>query len=91
MSGDEFRGKKRGSWDPFKAIVCSPERYLLLALLDRVYRDLQGSNKAQRAAAERWVKNDAGSPRFKFPLEFGFVCDALGLDREKTRALFLGE
>lgn len=83
--------KRRGGWDPHQAIVCSPGRYLLLAVLQRAYRDATGPDPKLALAAIRWVKNELYYIDEEFPLEFNFVCESLGLDIKKTRALFLGE
>lgn len=63
-------------------LVLTPERRLLLALLERTLEDLDDRDAVVRRDALRWLRSDR-PPRGGF--SFAYVADQLGLDIADVR------
>lgn len=62
----------------------SPERRLLLGVLERAILDYVGNDAKESASAEAWLFGaNKDNPEFTFE----WVCEELDLDREKVSAL----
>jgi len=57
----------------------SPERRLILAVLERAILDYVGNDPREVAEAEEWIFGDLKDPGFE-PFSFGWVCLQLDLD-----------
>ena len=61
----------------------SPEKNLLVAMLERALLDYFGNQPAEREEADAWLFNDADeSEEFSFP----WICSELELNRERVLA-----
>ena len=56
----------------------SPERMLLLAMLERAILDFVGNDRKEALAAEEWIFSDEDSPLAE-PFSFAWVCKELDL------------
>lgn len=59
----------------------SPERRLLLAILERAILDLVGNDSKEVEEAEAWLFAESEAPHAVF--SFGWLCEQLDLDRVK--------
>jgi hypothetical protein len=68
----------------------SPERRLLLAILERAILDYVGNDPREVEEATTWIFEEASPPQRSF-FSFGWVCEQLDLDAkqiaEKIRAM----
>ncbi len=64
----------------------TPERNLLLAMLERAILDFVGNETEEASDAERWIfESDQNSNNFKQPpFSFAWVCEQLDLDVGKV-------
>ncbi|MCB0335547.1 MAG: hypothetical protein KDD62_04555 [Bdellovibrionales bacterium] len=60
----------------------SPERNLLMAILERALLDFVGNEKKQVNAAQEWIFGDSSNDDDGEYFSFDFICEALDLDRE---------
>ena len=61
----------------------SPERNLLMAVLERAILDLVGNDLKESEEAERWIFGDIEDPSFD-EFTFPWVCQELDLDCRRT-------
>lgn len=56
----------------------SPEQKLLIAILDRAYRDLESADKLIRRSAYNWFNSDSEDY-----LTFKYTCEICGFDEKR--------
>ncbi len=57
----------------------SPERNLLMAVLERAILDLVGNDSMEASEAEKWLFGEVETPSFR-PFTFPWLCQELDLD-----------
>lgn len=62
----------------------TPERRLLLAILERAILDYVGNDQREQEAADEWLFDFSGESSFE--LSFSDICEALDLDEKLVRA-----
>ena len=81
-------GIERDGADQFEApnLTGSPERNLLMAILERAILDYVGNDSREVTSAEEWLFEEVNSPSFD-EFTFPWVCQELDLDYERTARL----
>jgi hypothetical protein len=64
--------------------ISSPERRLLLAILERAILDYVGNDSREVAAAEDWLFNEERLEKASDQFSFAWVCEQLDLDTFKV-------
>jgi len=57
----------------------TPERNLLMAVLERAILDFVGNSEKELLEAEQWLFEEVGEPPYEI-FSFGWVCNQLDLD-----------
>ncbi len=65
----------------YPQLTGSPERRLLLAILERAILDYVGNDKLERECAEDWIFSELNNPSFE-EFTFPWVCEQLDLNME---------
>ena len=78
-SGFVISDREDGSLYEKPNFTGSPERNLLMAVLERAILDLVGNDQAESAEAEKWIFGELEDPSFRV-FTFPWLCQELDLD-----------
>ena len=69
---------------PVINLTGSPERNLLMAIVERAILDLVGNNALEESRAKEWLYGDLEEPGPHGEFSFPWICEELDLDIEET-------
>lgn len=69
---------------PGANLTGSPERNLLMAIIERAILDLVGNNALEEGRAKEWLFDDLEKPGPHGEFSFPWICEELDLDVEET-------
>ncbi|MEZ4753693.1 MAG: hypothetical protein R3A13_05205 [Bdellovibrionota bacterium] len=69
---------------PVMNLTGSPERNLLMAIVERAILDLVGNDSAEEKRAEEWIFGDLDEHKPLGQFSFPWICEQLDLDIEQT-------